>query len=142
VTGGPAITLKPEEVPQDGKYHVFKIGRIRVKKGTAVWAHASRRMGVRVDRLFVPEAEDPSVNDWDAYISLKAKGPDYVKGSTDSNGLWMDRVILARPPKDEKGRPFPAVFPPQSDHARRVATVAEISSQCLRLSAELARWKR
>ncbi len=102
VTGGATVTLAPEEVPQDGNYHVFKIGRIRVKKGTAVWAQASRRMGVHVDRLFVPGAEDPSVNDWDAYISLKVKGPDYVNGSTDSNGLWMDRVILARPSKDEK----------------------------------------
>ena len=102
VTGGPTVTLRPEEVPEDGKYHVFKIGRTRVKKGTTVWAHASRRMGVNVDRLVVPEGQDPSVNDWDASISLKVRGPDYVKGSTDSNGLWMDRVILERPSKNEK----------------------------------------
>ena len=73
VTGGATVTLQPEEVPQDGKYHVFKIGRTRVKKGTTVWAHASRRMGVNVDRLVVAEAKDPSVNDWDASISLKVK---------------------------------------------------------------------
>jgi len=97
VAGGATLTLKPEEVPQDGKYHVFKIGRIRVKKGTTVWAHASKRMGVNVDRLAVAETNDPSVNDWDAYISLKVTGPDYVKGSTDATGLWMDRVVLVRP---------------------------------------------
>ncbi len=51
---------------------------------------------MNVDRLVVPEAQDPTVNDWEAYISLKVKGPAYVKGSTDSNGLWMDRVILVR----------------------------------------------
>ena len=96
ITGGPTLTLPPEEVPQDGKYHVFKIGPTRVKKGTTAWAHASRRMGVNVDRLVVPEAQDPTVNDWEAYISLKVKGPAYVKGSTDGNGLWMDRVILVR----------------------------------------------
>ena len=73
--------------------------RIRVKKETTVWAHASRRMGVNVDRLVVAEAKDPTVNDWDVYISLKVKGPAYVQGSTDSNGLWMDRVLLVRPPK-------------------------------------------
>ena len=53
-------------------------------------------MGVNVDRLVVAEAKDPTVNDWDAYISLKVKGPDYVKGSTDTNGLWMDRVLLVK----------------------------------------------
>lgn len=52
--------------------------------------------------LVVPEGQDPSVNDWDASTSLKVKGPDYVKGSTDCNELWMDRVILERPSKDEK----------------------------------------
>jgi hypothetical protein len=30
------------------------------------------------------------------------RGPDYVKGSMDSNGLWMDRVILERLSKNEK----------------------------------------
>jgi hypothetical protein len=98
VTGGATVTLKPEEVPQDGKYHVFKIGRIHVRKGTTVWARASTGVGVNVDRLVAAETKAPTVNDWDAYISLKVKGPDYVKGSTDSNGLWMDRVLLVRPP--------------------------------------------
>lgn len=99
VTGGPTITLQPEQVPQDGKFHVFKIGRTRVKKGTTVWAHAGNRMGVNVDRLLVADAKAPTSNDWDAYISLKVKGPDYVKGSTDSNGLWIDRVVLVKTPK-------------------------------------------
>jgi hypothetical protein len=102
VTGGATITLKPEDVPQDGKYHVFKIGRTNVKKGTTAWAHASRRMGVNVDRLVVADAKDPKVNDWDVFISLKVRGPDYVKGSTEAGGLWLDRVLLVRPPKDEK----------------------------------------
>jgi hypothetical protein len=101
VTGGPTVALKPEQVPQDGKYHVFKIGRTRVKKGTTVWAHASRGMGVNVDRLAL-EANDPTRNDWDVYISLKVKGRDYIQGSTDASGLWMDRVLLVRPPKDQK----------------------------------------
>ena len=39
------------------------------------------------------------LTDWDVYISLKVKGPAYIKGSTDRDGLWMDRVLLVRPPK-------------------------------------------
>jgi len=100
VTGGATVILKPEEVPQDGKYHVFKIGRINVKQGTAVWACAGGRLGVTVDRLFVPGAQDMKVNVWDAYISLKVKGPAYVKGATEANGIWMDRALLVKPQKE------------------------------------------
>ena len=96
VTGGATITLEPERIPQDEKYHLFKIGRINVKPGTTVWAYAEGRLGVNVDRLFVPDAKDIQVNDWDAYISLKVKGPAYVKGSTEANGIWVDRVLLVK----------------------------------------------
>ena len=106
-TSGATVTLKPEEIPQDGKYHLLKIGRINVRQGTAVWAcsvegvdNASKGWGVTVDRLFVPNAKDAKVNDWDAYISLKVKGPAYVKGSTEANGIWMDRVLLVKPQKE------------------------------------------
>ena len=58
VTGGATVTLKPERIPQDGKYHLFKIGQINVKPGTTVWAYAEGRLGVAVDRLFVPDAKD------------------------------------------------------------------------------------
>ena len=99
-TGGATIALKPEEIPQDGKYHLFKIGRINVKQGTAVWAYEDGRLGVPVDRLFVPDTQDTKINDWDAYVSLKVRGPAYVKGSTETNGIWMDRVLLVKPQKE------------------------------------------
>jgi len=102
VTGGPTITLKPEDVPQDVRYHLHKIGRIRVKPGTMVWALEGQRLGVNVDRVYRSGAEDPSANDWNAYISLKAQGPAYVTGSTQPNGVWMDRVLLVKPQKDER----------------------------------------
>jgi len=79
VTDGPTITVKPDDIPQDGKYHLYRI--VRVQEGTTVWALEGGRPGVNVDRLFVPEAEDPTVNEWNAYISLKLQGPAYVKGS-------------------------------------------------------------
>jgi hypothetical protein len=102
VMGGPTVTLQPEDVPQDGKYHLFEVGRVNVKKGTTVWAHASRSMGVNVDRVVVADATEPKVNDWDVHISLKVKGPDYVKGSTDANGIWLDRVLLVKPPANRR----------------------------------------
>ena len=97
VTGGATITLEPENIPQDGKYHLFKIGRINVRPGTTVWAYAERKMAVTVDRLFVPDATEIQANDWDAYVSLKVKGPAYVTGSTETNGIWLERVLLVKP---------------------------------------------
>jgi len=96
-TGAATVTLKPEEIPQDGRYHLHKIGRINVKQGTTVWAGEGGRLGVTVERLFVPDAQDAKINDWDAYASLKAKGPAYIKGSTEPNGIWLDRVLLVKP---------------------------------------------
>jgi hypothetical protein len=96
-TGGPTVALKPDEIPQDQKYHVFKIGRIEVKPGTVVWAVEGEKLGVTVDRLFVPNAQDDKANQWDAYISLKMTGPAYIKGSTEANRIWLDRVLLVKP---------------------------------------------
>ena len=107
VTGGMTVTLKPGEIPQDEKYHLYKIGRITVNPGTTVWVlkgqlAEGQRLGVNVDRLLVTNAADSAVNEWNAYISLKVKGPAYVKGSTNANMAWMDRVLLVKPQPGEK----------------------------------------
>ena len=65
-------------------------------EGTTVWALEGGRLGVNVDRVFDPAARTAKANEWDAYISLKLQGPAYVKGSKDTNGAWMDRVLLVR----------------------------------------------
>jgi hypothetical protein len=90
------ITVQPEDIPQDGKYHLYHVGRIRVQEGTTVWALEGARLGVNVDRIFEADAHDPAVNKWDAYISLKLQGPAYVRGSQQPNGAWMDRVLLIK----------------------------------------------
>jgi hypothetical protein len=96
------ITVPPDNIPQDGKYHLYHVGRIRVQEGTTVWALEGGRLGVNVDRLFVPDADAPAVNEWDAYISLKLQGPAYVKGSKQPSGVWMDRVLLIRPQEQDQ----------------------------------------
>lgn len=93
------ITLNPEEVPQDEQYHLFKIGRVNVKKSTVVWAQDRRDLEVKLDWPGIGEAKDPLGNNWDVYISLKVEGPAYVKGSTGKNGIWMDRVLLVKSQK-------------------------------------------
>jgi hypothetical protein len=98
VSGGIDVTLTPETTPQDGKYHLYELGRLSVRPGTLVWAYAPHKLGVTVDRLHVPNADDKTANEWDGYISLKVTGPAYVKGSADSNGVWLDRVLLVQRP--------------------------------------------
>jgi hypothetical protein len=105
VTGGPTITLTPDQIPQDGAYHLYKIGQVTIREGSApgapsgtiVWALEGRKLGVCVDRVYVPDAADPEANVWEAYISLKVTGPAYMKGSTAPNGVWMDRALLVKP---------------------------------------------
>ncbi len=97
LSDGQTITVPPEDIPQDGRYHLYHVGRICVQEGTTVWALEGARLGVNVDRIFEADADDPAVNEWDAYISLKLQGPAYVRGSRQPNGVWMDRVLLVRP---------------------------------------------
>ncbi len=96
LTDKKTITIPPEDIPQDGKYYLYHLGRIRVQEGTTVWVLEGGRLGVNVDRVFDPAARTAKANEWDAYISLKLQGPAYVKGSKDANGAWMDRVLLVR----------------------------------------------
>lgn len=96
VRGGPSVTLKPEDIPQDGKFHLFRIGKVNVRKNTQVWALEGKLLGVNVGRLVVPRGSDPGVNEWEAYISLKFEGPAYVKGSTKPNRVLMDRVLMVK----------------------------------------------
>jgi len=124
ITGGLTVTLKPDEIPQDGKYHLYKIGRMEVKPKTMVWALKGRKLGVCVDRVYVPDASDPEANIWNAYISLKVAGPVYVKGSTTSNGVWMGRVLLVKPQPGEKADAAELRY--QEEQAKRDARLPKV----------------
>lgn len=100
-TGNASITVKPEEIPQDEKYHLYKIGRINITEGTMVWA-CNKKLGVNVDRIYKPDTNNPEDNIWTAYISLKVTGPAYVKSSKKENGVFMDRALLVRPQEVEE----------------------------------------
>ncbi|MFC1454197.1 DUF4838 domain-containing protein [Verrucomicrobiota bacterium] len=148
VTGGSTITLKPAEIPQDGKYHLYKIGRVDIKPsttvkpgskhfmtspGTTVWALKGKKLGVCVDRVYVPDAVDPNANVWNAYISLKVKGPAFVKGSTETNGVWMDRVLLVKPQPGDK--PDAAELKRLEEKKKQDARRPHVSVPCLPANA-------
>lgn len=91
---GPSRTLKGNEVPQDEKYHWYKVGRFAVTNGTLLWAHWTWLLSVDLDRVYDSAEQDHSRDVW---VSLKVTGPAYVKGSKQPNAISLDRVIVVKP---------------------------------------------
>jgi hypothetical protein len=90
---GPSITLKPTDVPQDEKYHWYKVGRFPVVPGVILWAHWTWWLSVDIGRTSRADDPDPQRDVW---VSLKVTGPAYVKDSKQPNALTIDRVILTK----------------------------------------------
>lgn len=91
---GPSVEIKSADLPQDGKYHWYRIGRFPVTNGVLVWAHWTWYISAHLDRAFDAAVPDPNCDLW---VSLKVLGPDYVAGSKDADSIWLDRVLLVRP---------------------------------------------
>jgi len=95
------IALSGENIPQDEKYHLYPIGTVELGPKGYFWGHASWNIQVESNQYFNP-AYNPSginENEYELFISAKAEGPNYVKGSTKTSALSVDRIILARKKK-------------------------------------------
>jgi hypothetical protein len=90
---GPSLTLKGADVPQDEKYHWYKVGRFAVTDGTLLWAHWTWLLSVPLDRVYSAAEQN---HDRDIWVSLKLTGPAYVKDSKQPNAVSLDRVIVTR----------------------------------------------
>lgn len=89
-TFGPTLSLK--EVPQDGQYHLFKIGEFNILPGTIFHAPWNWYFQTSLDKAY-PNAPE---NLCEVYVSLKFAGPAYVKNSKDENAVFIDRIITVR----------------------------------------------
>lgn len=87
---GPVIKI--DNVPQDEKYHLYHIGKAVIASGSKVWAHWTWYF------QFVPRDAFAMTPDYlsDVWVSLKLTGPAYVKGSKTRDGIFIDRIIIAR----------------------------------------------
>lgn len=90
---GPSVTLKGADVPQDERYHWYKIGCFAVTDGTRLWAHWTWLLSVPLDQVYDPADADHQRDIW---VSLKVTGPAYVKDSKQPNTVSIDRVIVVR----------------------------------------------
>ena len=87
------IELKDGTIPQDGKFHWYKLGRCQIKPTTIVWMHWTWYIQTPIDGGFFTEGGD---NSWDVNVSLKLIGNPYINGSTENGRVLVDSIILVK----------------------------------------------
>jgi len=85
--------LKPAEIPQDEKYHLYYLGRTAITTETKFYAHWSWSYQRPLKRAYRPDAPWTK---YDVYASIKLQGPSFVRGSTRKDDFRVDRIILAQ----------------------------------------------
>ena len=90
-----------KDLPQDEKYHWYKIGVYELTPGTFVWGFYWQTQ-CSLAHLCLPPGGKADANNWEVWVSLKFTGPGYVNGSTRTNEIYWDQVMLVKP--DEPGK--------------------------------------
>ena len=85
--------IKLTDLAKDEKYHLIKIGSGTLEKNCYFWGHNSWVMQQTLNPLIDSNAEQ---NSGEFYVSVKFTGPSYVPGSTSPDGIFIDRILLAR----------------------------------------------
>ncbi|MEI6421945.1 MAG: DUF4838 domain-containing protein [Lentisphaerota bacterium] len=83
-------------VPQDEKYHWYKINAFEFGPNTYLWGFYWLCQ-IDFSSVYSPADGLPGYNIWETWISVKYTGPAYVKGSTQKNGVFLDQSILVKP---------------------------------------------
>lgn len=86
--------IEKDKIPQDEKYHWYKIGKMQATPTMYFYAHHSWGLAQRL--LTTYNGALPDQNFYDAYVSLKLEGPAYVKGSKKQNAFTIDRLIFVQ----------------------------------------------
>ncbi len=91
------ISLVLKNVPQDEKYHWYRIpGKIVLDTKSNFWGHGWG-INARTNHWYTLTYGDPKDNTWDQiWFSAKFTGPAYVKGSTKDNAIYVDTVVALR----------------------------------------------
>ena len=90
-----SLQYRLDNIPQDEKYHWYRLGNFEIGKRSFVWGFFWR-MDVKLDHLWSPADGDPDYNKWTIWISAKITGPAYVKNSTKPNRIFLDQVVLVK----------------------------------------------
>ena len=91
------LIIQPSEVPQDEKYHLYKMG-IALPQGferQTLRGHRSWRMELSkmYNQLWNHADAD---REYELYISCKLTGPAYVKGAKKENAVYVDKLVAVK----------------------------------------------
>lgn len=96
--------IPPQAVPQDEKYHWYRVGRCQLAEKSFLWMHWSWLSQQQLSGVY----DDSGLNNHvDVYVSIRLSGPNYVKGSTQPNAYAIDRVAVCR----STNQPDPSMTP-------------------------------
>lgn len=89
--------IKPEEVKQDEKYHLYYLGRCVPPLHHRLMAYGHRTWRMPLTRLFANmlNPQDPD-REYEIYVSCKMTGPAYVKGSKKEDAVYVDKIVVIR----------------------------------------------
>lgn len=85
-----------KSIPQDERYHWYKIRNVEIGSNTILWGHMWI-MVVDLSQAYMVGDGVSGINKWDVWFSAKFIGPEYVKGSQKENAIFIDMVVLVRP---------------------------------------------
>ena len=85
-------SITPEEIPQDGKFHLYPLGKHTIEPTTLLWVHWTWLISIFIDTAYLPGAN----NEWSVYASVKLVGQPYQKDSKEPAKVLVDRVLLVR----------------------------------------------
>lgn len=88
--------LKLNAIPQDEKYHWYKIDSFDFGKDTFLWGFFWLN-SLNLSSVYTNADGLPGFNTWDVWVSVKVTGPVYVKDSQKENCIYLDQVILIKP---------------------------------------------
>jgi|GEM_PF-3136578 len=81
-----------EDIPQDGKFHLYALGKHTLEPTTIFWAHWTWLISIFIDTAYLPAGN----NEWEVYASIKLVGQPYQKDSQEPGKVLVDRVLLVR----------------------------------------------
>ncbi|MBO4344831.1 MAG: DUF4838 domain-containing protein, partial [Victivallales bacterium] len=85
------MTIKAEDIPQDGKYHWIHLGKVKIMPTSFIWCHWSWHLQMPLDAVCIG-----GDSTWDVHAAIKLTGKPYVKDSTDDGKVFLDSVILVK----------------------------------------------
>jgi hypothetical protein len=96
-------SISKKDLPQDEKYHWYKLGTTHLTAKTQMTFHSSWKLS-QPCASHVYDPLEPNAR-YEIYASLKVTGPSYVKNSKKPDGVYLDRVVILECEQPQKAVP-------------------------------------